>query len=224
MQVARWSMLRNPGGLLAWCGTLALVASVLVPFLVARRAAQIEQTAARLAARLLQAALDCPDPLTAADLPMVTARFHCLAQRDDLPSTELEALPPPRDLLLLLGNRDYLFHLAVAPPEAQAIVSPDSAPAYEVVAWPRHAGSRGRSVFCEPSDGLPAYTRNLVGRHLGAGVNRPVPGQQQRLTRSASSGPRSYRSAIDERWLESAEPAGGALRSNPLRSSRSATR
>lgn len=213
MQVSRWMALRNPGALLAWLGVCGLVGSTLVPFAVGRRTARIEQQAAEIASRLRCAAQGVPDGLGPDDVPTVLARFYCLLARDGLPTTDLAALPAPEGLLLLLQNRDYLFHLAAAPMDPQAIASPGSVAALEVLAWPRDERSRGHTVFFEPSDALPAYTRNLVGRHVGDGPHRPLPGQQQQRGRSGHQGLRGYRSLNNERWIETAGPGarqGGA--------------
>ncbi|MBL8724564.1 MAG: hypothetical protein JNK49_10985 [Planctomycetes bacterium] len=206
MSAARWPALGNLGALLSWCGVVALLAGFWMPVRSAQRTADAEQLAEQLNEHLLQASLGCPNALEPDDLPAVLARFWGLAARDRLPVDDLEVLVPPADLLLLLGNRDYLFHLAAVPPDPQAVVSPDSCPTYAAVAWPRHADSLGHTVFFSPSDALPARTRNLVGRHFGMGNHRPMPGQQHRRLRSASSGQRSYRSSNDERWIEGAPP------------------
>jgi len=201
MALTRWAGLTNPATWYLALGFLMLGTSIWVPFATASRTTRVEGRADAIAMTLLEATVQWPVALTDADLDVVMARFHALAERDRIHVADLEVLEPAwPDTLLSLRNKHYLFHLAVSPLTPDADSSRVAAPSYEVMAWPRRGSGPAHSVFFHPDNALPAYTRNLAKGYEGDGSARPIPGCAQRR-QAIWEWTKSYRGQDDERWI-----------------------
>ncbi len=202
MQSARRSWFANPTTWYIGASLLLLVVSVWFPVWTAQRTARVEGRADQIAGLLLEASSGFPTTITAAEVPIVLARFYALAGRDHVHLADLEGLDPPLpDTLISLRNKHYLFHFAESAPDARAIASPDSAPAYEAMAWPIESAGPGHSTFFHPDNAPRAFTRNLSMGYIGLGEDRPRPSRSHRRLGAMFEISRSYRNLDDERWM-----------------------
>jgi hypothetical protein len=200
MLAARRRAYRNPANSYLVLGLLLLAGSLYVPYLTASRTARVEGRAEAIADRLREAVAMVPRELDAVDAATVLARFRALAERDQVPTGDLDELVPPLPgTLLTLRNKHYCFHLAISPPDPKEPVGRDTEPAYEVMAWPRSALGPGHSVFFHAQNSIPAYTRNLAKGYAEERGRRPAPGCAQRLELGDRT--TSYRGVDDERWI-----------------------
>jgi hypothetical protein len=203
MPILRRAMWRNPATWYLGAGLALLVGSVSVPLLAANRTARVESRAEQIVQLLAEAARDWPSGITAADVPVVMARFAALAARPGGPFVDdLERLARPLPgTLLTLRNKHYVFHLAESPPEAKEIVGRDAVPSYEVMAWPESLLGPAHSAFLQADNAPAAYTRNLGAGFVGLGAERPEPGRSHMRSGPTFDSMRSYRSYDDERWI-----------------------
>ena len=173
-----------------------------MPFLTAERTARIEARADQISGLLLEATRGQLGAILPGDLPNVQARFHALAARDDVPIGDLEVLEPALSgTLLTLQNKHYLFYLAASVPDADAVVSRDAVPAFEVMAWPIRSIGPGHSAFFQSDSAPRAYTRNLTVSYVGTAAARPFASNAHRRASSMFEISHSYRDQRDERWI-----------------------
>jgi hypothetical protein len=202
MQVTRWAGLANPGAWLVLLGFALLLGSIYVPIQAAQRTARWETRAAAILTTLLAASRGFPLGIEPADEPILRARFHALAARDQLDLADLQMLPEPlAGTVLACTDGIFAYHLAGSPPDPQAMVSPDAVPAYEAMAWPLREHGPVHSVFFSADNAPQAFTRNLAAGYHGLGEQRPRPGHGQRRNSGLFEVARSYRSSVDERWM-----------------------
>jgi hypothetical protein len=203
MPIVRRSMWRNPATWYLAAGLALLGGSFAVPVLAAHRTTRVESRAEEIVQLLAEAARDWPTGITAADVPVVLARFAALAARPGGPFVEdLEAIVPPLPgTLLTLRNKHYVFHLAESKPEAREIVGKDTVPCYEVMAWPESLIGPAHSAFFSADNAPAAYTRNLGAGFVGLGAERPEPGRSHMRIGPTFDTTLSYRSYDDERWI-----------------------
>lgn len=120
-----------------FAGILLLGASIWVPYLSAVRTARVESRADEIAGLLLQATKGQIGAIGPDELQNVLARFFALAEREQVLVGDLEVHDSPLSgTLVSLQNKHYLFYLAASVPDADAIVSRDSTPSFETMAWP----------------------------------------------------------------------------------------
>ena len=75
---------------------------------------------------------------------------------------------------------------------------------FETYAWPKSLLVGARTVFFIPSDGTPAFTRNLSDRYVGT-RRIPNPGDG-RFDIDTEKRENAYRGHDDERWIYRAPP------------------
>ena len=93
----------------------------------------------------------------------------------------------------------------VPPPTVTPLVSSpvplpeDTKFPFETYAWPKELQAGARTVFFFPSDGRPAFTRNLTDRYVGMD-RTPRPGDG-RMDIESEKHENDYRGHDDERWI-----------------------
>lgn len=202
MQTSRRSSLANPATWYIFAGILLLGASIWVPYLSAVRTARVESRADEISGLLLQATKGQIGAIGPDEVQNVLARFFALAEREQVLVGDLEVHDSPLSgTLLSLQNKHYLFYLAASVPDADAIVSRDSTPSFETMAWPIAGLGPGHSAFFQSDSAPRAYTRNLTVGYQGTADRRPYPSNAQRRTSSLFDVSHSYRDQRDERWI-----------------------
>jgi hypothetical protein len=201
MQEWRPTFFRNPAAVLTALGLLLLAFTIWMPWLTASRTARVERRAESIGAALAATvAGNLVDP-AALDVDVVVARALKLAEASATYVADLERIEPtPPDVLLLLRNKHYWFHLAVSPPMPNEVVGRGTMPTLEVVAWPLSAAGPGHSCFFFPEDALRSYTRNLSRGYAGLD-KRPKPAAAHRRNNAGTGRPGGYRSTDNERWI-----------------------
>ena len=98
---------------------------------------------------------------------------------------------------ILFADKHNFYMVARTPPDATSAPESTRLP-LEVYAWPRRLLGGGRTAFFFSSDGVAAYSRNLVARYAGVEVApRPGAARPQRPTPPD----RPYRGRDQERWI-----------------------
>lgn len=212
----------NLGNALVIAGVLVLGASFWLPHATAARMHRVEAQAESHARRLCEIARALPD----LDLGSPDTQQLVL---DRLAGDRLDPVPVPGELTgkaVFFKSKHYYFMLTRTPPAGDAAdtpmtVVPHLQPAresewrwpwrfadsskllpFEVYAWPAALIGPGVAVFFHPSDGLPAFCRNLDHTYHGL-QQHPLPGnaRKQFEGRNRPGMLKWYRGFDDARWL-----------------------
>jgi hypothetical protein len=218
----------NLGNALVIAGVLALGATFWLPHATAARMLRVEQRAETCARRLCELAKDIPD----LDFHAPAAHENILQRLEGDRLEPQPAPAELSGKALVFRSKHYYYMLTRTPPErgdgdrrdnagSPSAAAPQQHPApesawrwpwrfadpsrllpFEVYAWPASLVGPGVAVFFHPSDGPPAFCRNLDHTYHGLDKH-PLPGQarQQFDGRERSGLLKWYRGFDNARWL-----------------------